>query len=51
MFEQLNEYDYFNITLNLYEEVINTDIPDKYYNSNNNTCLIPISLDFKVLNL
>ncbi len=51
MFEQLNEYDYFNITLNLYQEVIDTDIPDKYYNSDNNTCLIPISLDFKLLNL
>ena len=47
MFTEMNEFDYFNKTLELYNTAIQIDIPREFYNETTKKCLIPITLDFK----
>tara|TARA_B110000261_G_C12916500_1_gene290673 strand:- start:68 stop:535 length:468 start_codon:yes stop_codon:yes gene_type:complete len=47
MFTVMNEFDYFNKTLELYNTAIQIDIPHEFYDEKTNKCLIPITLDFK----
>ena len=47
MFTNMDEFEYFNITIKLYKEVIKKNLIEKYVDGNN--CLIPISLDFKII--
>lgn len=48
VFSDIDEFTYFNITLNLYYEVMKLNIADNYYNKEKNDCLIPVGLDFKL---
>lgn len=48
--ENINEYFYFSKTLNLYKEVIEKQLPDKYYNEKTQKCLIPYDLEFNLIN-
>ena len=47
MFIDMNEFDYFNKTLELYNTAIQIDIPNEFYDDKTKKCLIPITLDFK----
>ena len=50
MFDNIDEYEYFNTTLKLYKEALNKNLPNKYYNKNTNKCLIPINLNLNFIN-
>ena len=50
MFDDIDEYEYFNTTLKLYKEALNKNLPNKYYNKNTNRCLIPINLNLNFIN-
>jgi len=47
MFIEINEFDYFNKTLELFNIAIQIDLPTEYYNAQTKQCLIPITTDFK----
>ena len=47
MFNNCDEFQYFNTTLKLYQEAINKNLPEKYFS--NNKCLIPVNLDFEFI--
>ena len=47
MFTDMNEIEYFSMTIKLYKEAIKRDIIKDYADGAN--CLIPVSLDFKIL--
>ena len=49
MFEEIDEYNYFNKTIELYEFVIKNVNIDKYYNNKNKKCLIPFDLNFNLM--
>lgn len=51
IFTPIDEFTYFNTTLQLYEEALKLNLPDKYYNKNTEKCLIPVDLDFKFINI
>jgi hypothetical protein len=46
-FNNLDEFQYFKTTLNLFNRAIALNLPDKYYNSETNKCLIPVNQQFK----
>ena len=48
VFTEITEYEYFEKALKLYKEAIKANLPQKYYNPENNKCLIPVSIDFKL---
>lgn len=50
VFTQITEKEYFEKTLQLYNEALSLGLPDKYYNKNTKKCLIPIDLNFKFIN-
>ena len=49
VFSDINEYEYFNKTLDLFKTAIQTGLPQEFYDNENNKCLIPLSLDFKFI--
>lgn len=49
VFSDINEYEYFNKTLDLFKTAIQTGLPQEFYDNKNNKCLIPLSLDFKFI--
>ena len=46
VFSPITEEQYFKKTLDLYKEAINKNLPEKYFDSNTNKCLIPLDLNF-----
>ena len=50
VFTYMTEFGYFNKTLQLFKEAKVKGLPDKYYNKEHNTCLIPVNLDFTFKN-
>lgn len=48
VFTNITEYEYFEKALELYKEAIKANLPQKYYNTQNKKCLIPVSIDFKL---
>lgn len=51
VFTPLTELEYFEKTLDLYDEAIKLELPEKFYNQETNKCLIPVNIDFKFKNL
>ena len=49
VFSEINEYEYFNKTLDLFKTAIQTGLPEEFYDKKDNKCLIPLSLDFKFI--
>jgi len=47
MFIELNELEYFEKTLELFDTALQIDLPGDFYNEETKKCLIPITLDFK----
>ena len=47
VFTQMNEYQYFSKTLKLYLQAVKLELPQKYYNSETQKCLIPVNLEFE----
>lgn len=47
VFTQMNEYQYFSKTLELYLQAVKLELPQKYYNSETQKCLIPVNLKFE----
>jgi len=47
MFNNCDEFHYFNTALELYQKALDKNLPDKYFNSNKNQCLIPVNLNFE----
>ena len=47
MFNEMDEFDYFNTALKLFTEAVEQKLPEKYFNKESNKCLIPVSTDFK----
>ena len=46
MFNEMTELEYFSKTLELFEEAIKRDLPDKHKSNNLSRILIPVNLDF-----
>lgn len=46
VFTNITEFNYFNITLHLFDQAIKLDLPKKYYDEKTKKCLIPVNLDF-----
>ena len=51
VFTPLTELEYFEKTLNLYDEAIKLELPEKFYNEETKKCLIPVNIDFKFKNI
>ena len=49
MFEKLTELEYFEKALELYNYVIKNNLVDKYYDTQTKKCLIPFTLDYKII--
>jgi ribonuclease I len=51
-FNNFDELEYFKTTLDLFDKAINMKLPEEYYNSETNKCLIPVnqSLEFFKIN-
>ena len=49
MFDEMDEFDYFNTALKLFTEAVQLDLPQKYYDESTKKCLIPVSTDFKFI--
>ena len=49
MFNEMDEFDYFNTALKLFTEAVKQKLPEKYFNKESNKCLIPVSTDFKFM--
>jgi|TARA_B110001469_G_scaffold127841_1_gene151058 ribonuclease I len=47
MFIELNELEYFEKTLELFDTALQIDLPSDFYNEETKKCLIPLTLDFK----
>ena len=47
VFTPLTEVEYFEKTINLYNEAIKLELPEKFYDENTKKCLIPLDLDFE----
>ena len=47
MFIELNELEYFEKTLELFDTALQIDLPNDFYNEETKKCLIPLTLDFK----
>ena len=47
MFTELNELEYFEKTLELFDTALQIDLPGDFYNEETKKCLIPLTLDFK----
>ena len=47
MFIELNELEYFEKTLELFDTALQIDLPNDFYNKETKKCLIPLTLDFK----
>jgi len=47
MFTELDELEYFEKTLELFDTALQIDLPGDFYNEETKKCLIPITLDFK----
>ena len=50
MFKDMSEFDYFHLTLDLYQKAMKLNLPDKYYDPKTKKCLIPVNLDFTFRN-
>lgn len=50
MFNNCNEFQYFNTSLELYQKALDKNLPVKYYDSTTNKCLIPVNLNFEFIN-
>ena len=46
VFTNISQFNYFNITLKLFEDAIKLDIPKEYYDEKTKKCLIPVNKDF-----
>ena len=46
VFTQMSEYEYFKKTLDLYQQAIKLNLPQKYYDPDSFHCFIPVTLDF-----
>ena len=49
MFTNMTELEYFEKALELYNYVMENNLADKYYDTESKKCLIPFTLDFKVI--
>lgn len=49
VFTPIDEFTYFNTALNLYHFAISKGLPNKYYNKEHKTCLIPVDLNFQFI--
>ena len=49
MFTDMDEFNYFKKTLDLFKTALQIDLPNDFYNKDTNKCLIPIDLDFKFI--
>ena len=47
MFTELDELEYFEKTLELFDTALQIDLPSDFYNEETKKCLIPLTLDFK----
>jgi ribonuclease I len=47
MFIELDELEYFEKTLELFDTALQIDLPGDFYNEETKKCLIPLTLDFK----
>jgi len=47
MFTELDEFEYFEKTLELFDTALQIDLPGDFYNEETKKCLIPLTLDFK----
>ena len=47
VFTPMSELEYFQKTLDLYQEAIKEDLPKHFYDENTKKCLIPVSTYFK----
>lgn len=47
MFIELDEFEYFEKTLELFDTALQIDLPGDFYNEETKKCLIPLTLDFK----
>lgn len=45
-FNNLNEFNYFKTTLDLFDKSIALDLPEEFYNHETNKCLIPVNKEF-----
>ena len=50
VFSDIDEFQYFSTTLRLFFEAVDKTLPEKYYNPDKNTCLIPVDLNFNFIN-
>ena len=48
-FTSMTEIEYFTNTINLYEEALEADLPNKYYDSDTKKCLIPVNQELKFI--
>lgn len=51
VFSNIDELEYFKQTLSLYKKAIDYKLPFKYYNKKHKQCLIPVTADFKLMDL
>lgn len=49
VFTNIDEFTYFNTTLNLYQFSLQKGLPDKYYDEKTKKCLIPVDLNFQFI--
>ena len=49
VFTEINEFEYFKKTLDLFNTAVQTGLPEEFYDKKYNKCLIPLSLDFKFI--
>lgn len=51
-FNNFNELDYFKTALTLFDKAVKLNLPEEYYNSETNKCLIPVNknLEFFKIN-
>ena len=50
VFSDIDELQYFSTALKLFFEAVDKTLPEKYYNQDKNTCLIPVDLNFNFIN-
>lgn len=50
VFTPINETTYFSTAIRLFYSAISKDLPEKYYDEEKQTCLIPVNLEFKFMN-
>ena len=47
MFVEMNEFEYFSKTLELFDTAVQIDLPSEFYDEETKKCLIPLTQDFK----